>query len=41
MRLFKEDPADEVHLSPIGTSVFARRFIYVINKHNNPNPTVY
>jgi len=41
MRLFKKDPTDEVHLSPIGTSVFARRFIYVINKHNNPNPTVY
>lgn len=41
MRYFTEDPADEVHLSKMGTSVLARQFIYVINRHNNTRPTAY
>ena len=41
MRYFTEDPSDEVHLSTMGTSVLARQFIYVINRHNNTKPTAY
>jgi len=41
MKLYTTKDEDEVHLSAIGNSVLARKFIYIINKHNNPSPTSY